>query len=83
MVHLAMTKLRKTQDNEQNLNIKLQQQRLLFGSVLDLIAYDKGSFFVCFLFFKNVWNVIRRYMFKDSKKLATEKKPNNSLYYCI
>lgn len=52
MVHLAMTKLRKTQDNEQNLNIKLQQQRLLFGSVLDLIAYDKGSFFVCFFVFQ-------------------------------
>lgn len=35
---------------------------------VELIAYDKRSFS------KNGWNVIRRYMFKDSKKLATEKK---------
>lgn len=35
---------------------------------VELIAYDKRSFS------KNGWNVIRRYMFKDSKKLATKKK---------
>lgn len=52
---------------------KLQQQRFFFVVFffqidVELIAYDKRSFS------KNGWNVIRRYMFKDSKKLATEKK---------
>lgn len=41
---------------------------VFFQIDVELIAYDKRSFS------KNSWNVFRRYMFKDSKKLATKKK---------
>lgn len=62
MVLLAM---KKTKDNKENCNKK--KKKNAFQIDVGLIAYDKRSFS------KNGWNVIRWYMFKDSKKLATEK----------
>lgn len=46
---------------------KRSKKKFFFQIDADLIAYEKR------VFFKNSWNVLRWYMFNDSKKLATKK----------
>lgn len=64
MVILAM---KKTKTIFKIMKTVAKKKKNVFQIDVELIAYDKK------VFFKNSWNVIRWYMFKDSKKLATKK----------